>query len=119
VGREGRKEHEDDNKEVYFHWWIYRSLSSKHDITFWEFSYFATKDRLEVDLVIDRPGLPLVFIEIKSSVKVNDEHFRHLLKVKKDLPKAEYFLLSQDPINRVSQGIQCLHWQEGLSVLGL
>lgn len=85
----------------------------------WEFSYFCTKDHLEIDLVIDRPGLPLVFIEIKSSIKVSDEHLKHLLKIKKDLPKAEYFLLSQDSVNRVSHGVQCLHWQEGLKALGL
>lgn len=85
----------------------------------WEFSYFATKDNLEIDLVIDRPGLPLAFIEIKSSTKTTDEDLRHLLKIKKDLPNAEYFLLSQDPINRINGGAQCLRWQEGLKALGL
>lgn len=92
------------------------SIYKKYD---WEFSYFATKDHVEIDLVIDRPGLPIAFIEIKSGTKINKEHCRHLLKIKKDLPKAEYFLFSQDTMNRVIDDVQCLHWQEGLTALGL
>lgn len=84
----------------------------------WEFSYFTTKDHLEIDLVIDRPGLPLAFIEIKSSNKVSAEDYRHLLKIKKDISTAEYFLFSQDILNRVSDGVHCLHWKEGLKALG-
>lgn len=85
----------------------------------WEFFYFSTKDQLEIDLVIDRPGQPLAFIEIKSSTVVQKEHIRHLHAVKKDLPKAEYFLFSQDTINRNEGGIRCLHWREGIQELFL
>ena len=30
----------------------------------WQFSYLLTKDNAEIDLIIDRPGLPEVLIEI-------------------------------------------------------
>ncbi len=85
----------------------------------WEFSYFATKDQLEIDLVIDRPGLSQAFIEIKSSVTIQNEHLRHLHRIKKELPDADYFVFSQDRINRDEGGVRCLHWMDGLNELGL
>jgi predicted AAA+ superfamily ATPase len=91
-----------------------RSIYKKLD---WEFSYFATKDGLEIDLVVDRPSLPTLFIEIKSTSKVSDEHYRSLLKIKKDLPDAEYFLFSNDKISRIKEDINILPWQKGLTEL--
>ncbi|QLH41599.1 MAG: DUF4143 domain-containing protein [Coxiellaceae bacterium] len=37
----------------------------------YRFSYLQTKDGVEIDLVVERPGLPLLFIEIKSSKILN------------------------------------------------
>ena len=34
----------------------------------YRFSYIKTKDGAEIDLVVERPGLPILFIEIKSEV---------------------------------------------------
>ena len=37
------------------------------------FSFFRTKDGAEIDLIIERPGLPLALIEIKSSTNPSDD----------------------------------------------
>lgn len=80
----------------------------------YDLSYLLTKDGLEIDLIIDRPGMPPIFIEIKSRSKIVDEDFRHLFKISKDSMEAEYLLLSQDPISRKKDKILALPWQKGL-----
>ncbi|HLE11556.1 MAG TPA: AAA family ATPase [Bacteriovoracaceae bacterium] len=94
----------------------YHAIYKKLD---WEFSYFATKDQLEIDLVVDRPGMPRAFIEIKSTSTVQAEHLRHLHRIKKDIPSAEYYVFSQDTIIRNEGGISCFPWQRGLREIGL
>ena len=85
----------------------------------WAFSYLRTKDDAEIDLIIDRPGLPLALVEIKSSNQIDEHVIAPLAKLVKDLLPADAFCLSQDPIPKNIRGIQCLPWQMGLNELGL
>ncbi|MFZ4405158.1 MAG: ATP-binding protein, partial [Pseudobdellovibrionaceae bacterium] len=39
----------------------------------YQFSYLQTNNNLEIDIIIERPGLPTAFVEIKSSVKPNED----------------------------------------------
>jgi len=83
-------------------------------------SFIRTKDDMEVDLVIERPGLPLLLIEIKSTTQVNELDVTTLKKIQVDLADAEYYCFSNDPIAKVfGEGLQAVHWQEGLKKLFL
>jgi uncharacterized protein len=42
----------------------------------YRFSYLKTKDDAEVDLIVERPGLPLLFIEIKSANEINESSLK-------------------------------------------
>jgi len=78
------------------------------------FSYFRTYDDLEIDVVVDRPGKDRLFIEIKSTEKVGDEHIKHLKLLSKDQQKGEFICLSRDKKNRHKDGIELLFWLDGL-----
>lgn len=80
--------------------------------------FIRTKDDLEIDLVIERPVKNLLLIEIKSTTQVDDSMHTTLKLVKKDLSKAEYYCVSNDPIKKISQqGIISCYWQEFLEGL--
>lgn len=81
-------------------------------------SHMATKGGLEIDLVVERPGLPTALVEIKSTSQVKDHHLRHLKSIMQDYPKHEAYCLSQDPIPRKVDSINILPWQEGIRRLG-
>ncbi len=81
--------------------------------TRFQFSFLRTKDDAEVDLVIERPNQKLVLVEIKSTARINESHTRHLRRFKQDL-SAECYVLSQDPIAQVIDGVTCLPWRDGI-----
>ena len=77
-------------------------------------SYLLTKDNFEIDLVVDRPGFPLLLIEIKSTTHVQESMISNLKKISKEFIEAELVCLSQDPYEKVMSGITLLPWQSGL-----
>lgn len=80
----------------------------------YRFSYLKTKDDIEIDLVVERPGQPFLFIEIKSAREVNKSHISNLSKLAKDFGDCEALCLSQDEISRKVDNVQLIHWQEAL-----
>ncbi len=52
----------------------------------YKFSYLRTKDEAEIDLIVDRPGLPLLFIEIKSKDTVSPHESQSLSTISKGFP---------------------------------
>ena len=81
-------------------------------------SFIRTKDDLEIDLVIERPGQSLLLIEIKSTTQMSESMLSTLKRVQKDLPIAEYCCFSNDPISKVFEsGIAAYHWQTALQKL--
>lgn len=83
-------------------------------------SYLRTQEGAEIDLILERPGLPLVLVEIKSSRKVDERDIRTLHAFKKDLPPTtEAFCLSRDPIAKVIEGVRLLPWRAGLKEMGI
>lgn len=83
------------------------------------FSYLCTKDDVEIDLVIERPGAPKALVEIKSTDNVREDHLRSLISLGRDIPNAERFCLSLDPTPRITSGINVLPWNLGLREIGL
>ena len=78
-------------------------------------NYFQTKDGFEVDLIVERPGLPLLLIEIKSTTQVQESMLNSLRKIKEEIPDAEAVCLSQDAYSKEYNGIKVLPWQEGIA----
>ncbi|MBI5244412.1 MAG: ATP-binding protein [Elusimicrobia bacterium] len=83
------------------------------------FSYLRTKDDAEIDLVVERPGLPLAFIEIKSAERVDERSTRTLERFRGDFGRAEAFCLSRDPSVKKIGSVRALPWAKGLDELGL
>lgn len=76
--------------EVFEHFIILEciKLASYHRSEF-RFSYLRTKDEVEVDLVVERPGQPLLLIEIKSNPAVQSTDLRRFVRLSSDFPEAE------------------------------
>lgn len=85
----------------------------------WRLSYMRTKDGVEIDLIVERPGLKRALVEIKSTERVGPEEVRALKRLGPDIPNAEAFCLSLDPAPKVIDGVSCLPWKRGLAELGL
>ena len=85
----------------------------------WSLSYLRTKEHLEIDLLIERPGQPLALIEIKSSRQVGPDDVRSLARIGRDLKNAQSLCLSLDPIAKEINKVHCYHWEEGFRYLGL
>jgi len=80
----------------------------------WRFSFLRTKDDAEVDLVVERPGLPVLFIEIKSTTHVQSAQLQSLKKLSMDFGACEPVCFSCDPWPKVMDGIRVLPWAEGI-----
>ncbi len=80
----------------------------------WEYSYLRTKDQVEIDLIIEKPRSKPLLIEIKSSKDIKEDHLNPLLRLAKDFPGSEKFILYNGNSSKVTKGIQCLPWQVGL-----
>jgi predicted AAA+ superfamily ATPase len=82
-------------------------------------SYLRTKDGVEIDLVIERPGLKRALVEIKSTERVAEEDVRSLTQLGKDVPNSEAFCLSRDSTAKKIGAVSCFPWQQGLVEIGL
>jgi len=85
----------------------------------YRFSYLLTKDRAEIDLVIERPGLPVALVEIKSTEHADDRDTRAIEHFLPDFKKAAGFCLSRDPIPKKIGNVSVLPWEQGMKELGL
>jgi predicted AAA+ superfamily ATPase len=80
----------------------------------YRFSYLRTKDDAEIDLIIERPGLPLALIEIKSASQIPDTEIHQLERLARDFKGAEPFMLCQEKHPRKVGTVEVLPWAEGI-----
>ncbi|MBN2317696.1 MAG: ATP-binding protein [Acidobacteria bacterium] len=80
----------------------------------YECSYLRTKDGVEIDLIIERPGEKLALIEIKSSRSIRPEHVAPLAKIARDIPGSDSYCFSLEKISKTIGSVQCMHWEAGL-----
>lgn len=92
-------------------------LNSYYSLDF-QFSYLQTNNGLEIDVVIERPGKPTAFVEIKSTDNLTVSELTSLKSLKNDYPKHQYFCLSNDKNSNEFEKIKILHWKKGLEELG-
>lgn len=101
------------------HFWIIELMRmSAYCQADFRYSYFATND-IEIDLVVERPNLPLLFIEIKSTERVHDSALRPLRSVVKNVAGAQGICICREPRKRYVGSILICPWQEALSAVGL
>lgn len=77
-------------------------------------SFYRDENDIEVDFVIERPGQPILFVEIKSATSITENMLKNLRTVRKDFPNAQFELWSQDPVPKNFDRIEALYWQEAL-----
>lgn len=80
----------------------------------YRFSYLKTKDDAEIDLIVERPGLPLLFIEIKSGTNVQPTHLATIKKIADDFGNCEAICFSCDPYPKQIDNIKVLPWAQGI-----
>ena len=78
------------------------------------FSFLRTKDDVEIDLIVERPGQPMALLEFKSTDRLQAEKLSRFAGISKDFPGAECYCLSQDPEEQKFGHITALPWQSGL-----
>jgi predicted AAA+ superfamily ATPase len=78
------------------------------------FSYLKTKDDSEVDLIVERPGKPLLMIEIKSASHVAEDDLRSFISLTNDFGECEAVCFSRDEHRKSYQHITVYPWKEGI-----
>jgi len=74
--------------------------------------YLLTKNNLEIDLVIKRPGKKTLFIEIKSTTNVKKEDAQNLYGITKEIKGSEAFVLSLDKKRKTFEHIKSYYWKD-------
>lgn len=80
----------------------------------YRFSFILTTGGVESDLVIERPGKPLLCIEIKSTDNLNQNDIHSFINLTKDIENCEAVVLSQDRFLKKYEHVACFPWKEGL-----
>lgn len=105
--------------DAFEHWVILELYKqSIYYRTDWQFFYVRTKDNVEIDLVIQRPGKSLLLIEIKSKNKVHESDAKCLETLGKDIDKRSVRrLLSQDRLTQKFGNTEAYHWKDAIGNL--
>lgn len=78
------------------------------------YSYLLTKDGVEIDLIVDRPGRPTVLVEIKSKNQIDSHDGRHLKHFETDFKDPLRIIISNDETEKNFDGIKSQHWRKGI-----
>ncbi|HMB01645.1 MAG TPA: AAA family ATPase [Spirochaetota bacterium] len=108
-----------DFGEAFESWFITECFRLNHYLELdYTFSYLRTKDDVEIDLIIERPGRHSLLIEIKSTDRVDERHIKHLIHFKNDFPDAELICVSRVKQRQKKDCITILPWQEAFKKIG-
>jgi predicted AAA+ superfamily ATPase len=80
----------------------------------YRFSYLMTEAGVEVDLVVERPGRPLLFVEIKSTDSVAENQLSSFAQLVKDFKECEAVCFSCDKRKKKMGDIVVYPWGEGI-----
>jgi len=82
-------------------------------------SYLRTKDGAEIDVVVQSGRAVVALVEIKSVDRVEERHFRHLVRFSDDFPGARLIVACREERTRKLGRIEILPWQKALRSLFL
>lgn len=80
----------------------------------YRFSYMRTTGDVEIDLIVERPGKPILCVEIKSTERIDEKDLSAFKKITKDLIDCEAVVLSRDRFVKSFDHVTCYPWQQGL-----
>lgn len=104
--------------ELFESWFINECLRlNQYKELDYEFFYLRTKDDVEVDLIIDRPGKELMVIEIKSSRNIDERHIKNLKHFESDFPGAIFICASRVEEKRVIGNTLVLPYTDALNAI--
>ena len=79
------------------------------------FSYLMTAAGVEIDLVVERPGQNILFIEIKSHRNIQEDDLTSMHRIMLDFVDAEAVCFSQDQRKKKIGEVMVFPWEEGVS----
>ena len=82
-------------------------------------SFLRVDNDLEIDLILERSGMPTYLIEIKSTTQIHETHLHSLKTLRGSIPNSRCIVLSNDKLERVIDGIACLPWRKGIEEMGV
>lgn len=85
----------------------------------YRFSYLRTAGNVEIDVIIERPGLPIALVEIKSATRIDERKIASLRQIRKSFDQAEAYCLSRDETVQKFDNVVALPWKKGIEALGL
>lgn len=80
----------------------------------YKFSYLKTKDDIEVDLVVERPGKLPLFVEIKSSTQITPGSISSFIHLTRDFGKCETVCICDDSIEKMIEHVRVIPWKSAL-----
>lgn len=83
----------------------------------YRFSYMRTPSDVEVDLIVERPGKPILFIEIKSADEIERTDLSSFIRLSKDFGDCEAIVLSRDPYKKKIEHVHTYFWMDGIKLL--
>lgn len=81
----------------------------------YRFSYLRTQDGVEIDLIVERPGKPLLCIEIKSAAEVYKEKISSFLSITKDIKNSEAVCICNEEYAKKIDHVLVLPWRMALA----
>lgn len=85
----------------------------------WRFYYLITGGGAEIDLIISRPGLSEVIVEIKSTETIKESDIKHLNTFHDDFKNPLTLCLSRDPVRKKIGSVLCVYWKDGIEEIFL
>ena len=84
----------------------------------YKFSYLKTKNRLELDLIIQRPGKKTLIVEIKSTNEIRSDHIKTIKNFSSGWGSDHIAQVwSLDKQSQKINGVSCIYWKEALAKL--
>ena len=77
-------------------------------------TYLRTTSDVEIDLIVERPGLPLLCIEIKSNNHVTSHDLQSFSKLTESFIGCEAVCLCQEEQAKKINHVKVLPWQDGI-----
>jgi len=82
----------------------------------YRFTYLRTASDVEIDLIVERPGQPLLCIEIKSTDDITQKDLSAFSRLCDDIPNSIALCLSNDKYPKKINNVTVLPWRQGLEL---
>lgn len=80
----------------------------------YKMSFLCDKNGQEIDVIVQRPNLPTLLIEIKSTDDVQKYHLSNIINLKVEFTDYTLLCFSQDKNKKIIDEVSVWPWQEGI-----